>query len=340
MYQIDVVHEEIIRSRKPILAYNEANFFEGWRDQVRVMLTEVLGDMPEERCPLDIRIEWEKEQDAFFEKRMIFTSERNVEIPCHLWIPRNVALPCPVVICLQGHSSGMHISMGRKLYAGDENVIANGDRDIAVQAINNGYAALIIEQRGFGELKSAADLKRNPSASCTCHHAAMTASLIGRTLIGERVWDVSRAIDLLETMPELIDVNKIMVTGNSGGGTVTYYAACVEPRISLAAPSCSICSFKDSIAMKRHCACNYIPRIAKYVDMGDLACLIAPRPLIIVAGQMDKGFHIEGTREIYETVQKIYEQVGASKNCRLLEGVEGHRYYADLTWPVVHELFD
>ena len=153
------------------------------------------------------------------------------------------------------------------------------------------------------------------------------------------MWDISRAVDLLETIPE-IDSKKILLTGNSGGGTATYYAACMEPRITMAVPSSSICSFKDSIVWKRHCPCNYIPNIAKYLDMGELACLIAPRPLVLVAGVTDIGFHIDGSREVAAVAQKIYEKAGAADKFRFIEGPEGHKYYPTLSWPVVHELFD
>ena len=340
MFPADLCHEELMKTIKPSLAFDENKDFETWREQVRAKLTELLGDMPQERCDLNIRVEWEKEHDTFCEKRMLFTAEENVDIPCHLWVPKNVKLPCPVAIVLQGHTTGMHISMGRTIYPEDAEFIAGGDRDLALQTIRNGYAALILELRGFGELKSQAYLNIFPNSGTTCAHPAMTAILMGRTLIGERVWDISRAVDLLETMPDTINAKKILVTGNSGGGTATYYAACMEERITMAVPSSSICSFKDSIVWKRHCPCNYIPNIAKYVDMGDLACLIAPRPLTIVAGVTDIGFHIDGSREVAQTVQKIYDKAGASDQFRFIEGPEGHRYYADLTWPVIHQLFD
>ena len=340
MHPADLCHEIIMKNTKPTLAYDETKDFETWREQVREKLTELLGDMPKERCDLDIRVEWEKEHDTFYEKRILFCSEENVDIPCHLWVPKNVKLPCPVVICLQGHTTGMHISMGRAIYPPDAEHISGGDRDLAVQAINNGYAALTMELRGFGELKSKAQMEVFPKSESTCAHAAMTANLLGRTLIGERAWDISRAVDLLETMPEIINAKKILLTGNSGGGTATYYAACIEPRITMALPSSSVCSYKHSIVWKRHCPCNYIPNIAKYLDMGDLACLIAPRPLVIVAGVYDDGFHIDGSREVAEVVQKIYERAGAADNFRFIEGPEGHRYYASLSWPVVHEMFD
>ena len=105
-------------------------------------------------------------------------------------------------------------------------------------------------------------------------------------------------------------------------------------------PCRSICSFKDSIVWKRHCPCNYIPGIAKHLDMGELACLIAPRPLAIVADVQDNGFHIDGSREVAVIARKIYERAGASSKFRFIEAQEDQPYYPELSWPVVHELFD
>ncbi|UKI37697.1 MAG: hypothetical protein L6V93_06210 [Clostridiales bacterium] len=45
----------------------------------------------------------------------------------------------------------MHISLGKIKYDGDEKLLYGGDRDFAVRAVKEGYTALCIEQRGFGE---------------------------------------------------------------------------------------------------------------------------------------------------------------------------------------------
>lgn len=336
MYKADLCHENIAKTRKPILKFDETKDYESWKQEVKATLTRLLGDMPE-KCPLDIKQEWEKEYDDFVEKRLIFTSEQYVEIPCHLWIPKNIKKPCPCVICLQGHSSGMHISMGRVLNDGDEISLKDGDRDFAKQIIKQGYAALVMEQRGFGEKKSEAELARAPKAQTGCTHIALTAILQGRTLIGERCWDISRAIDMLEQFDE-IDSKRIAVMGNSGGGTASYYAACMDERIKIVMPSCGVCSYKESILALKHCTCNYIPNIAKYVDMGELACLIAPRQLVMVSGEKDHGFFIAGAREVYKTIETIYKKAGAENNCRMVTGSEGHRFYADISWPVFNEL--
>ena len=89
-----------------------------------------------------------------------------------------------------------------------------------------------------------------------------------------------------------------------------------------------------------HCVCNNIPRASRWFEMQDLACLIAPRPLAIVADVQDNGFHIDGSREAAATVQKIYDKVDASNQFRFIEAQEDQPYYPELSWPVVHELFD
>ena len=62
--------------------------------------------------------------------------------------------------------------------------------------------------------------------------------------------------------------------------------------------------------------------------------------LVLVVGVHDWGFHIDGSREVAGVAQKIYEKAGAADQFRYIEGPEGHRYYADLSWPVIHEFLD
>jgi hypothetical protein len=115
--------------------------------------------------------------------------------------------------------------------------------------------------------------------------------------------------------------------GNPGGGTATFYAAALDERISLAVPSCAVCTFDDSIIPISHCGCNYIPGIRNYFDMGDIGCLIAPRKLIVIHGKEDYIFPDEGVKEIFAVMQDIYAAAGAPDNCALATGAEGHRYY-------------
>lgn len=334
-YTPDLMHDYIIKNRKPLLSYDPEADYDIWKEQIRSKLDELLGDHPIKAKNHDFVLEWEKEHETFIERRFTFYSEEFTRVPCHLWIPKSGKAPYPVVICLQGHSTGMHISMGRAKYEGDEDLISGGDRDFAVQIVKEGYAALVVEQRGFGERITPRHIGKSMT---TCANPAITAILLGRTILRERAFDISVAIDMLDNFSD-IDKDKIALMGNSGGGTATYYTACFEPRIKVVMPSCAVCSFEYSIGTLRHCICNHVPGIAKYMDMGEMACLIAPRPLIVVAGEKDHGFLYPGVQKVYKVIEQIYAKEGAPDNCKLITGPEGHRFYADISWPTFRKYF-
>jgi hypothetical protein len=83
-----------------------------------------------------------------------------------------------------------------------------------------------------------------------------------------------------------------------------------------------------------HCLCNYVPGIYGVAEMSDIMGLFAPRPLVIVAGETDEIFPIKAVRKSFRKLKAIYKAAGAAPNCRLIVGPEGHRFYADLAWPV------
>ncbi len=214
--------------------------------------------------------------------------------------------------------------------------IAQGERDIAVQAVREGYIVMSPTIRGFGETRTEEDIRDGRVSSCRLQ--LMHGLLVGRTPIGERVWDMSRLIDwAIDNLP--IDKERIAITGNSGGGTVSLFAAACDERISVAVPSCYFCTFEGSIGTIRHCDCNYVPGILRLAEMYEVAGLIAPRPLCVIAGVEDKIFPIEHVREAYKNLSEIYEVAGVSERCELYIGPEGHRYYKAGSWPFIRKWF-
>jgi cephalosporin-C deacetylase-like acetyl esterase len=317
-----------IKAVKQAMAFSANADLEEQRKAMAKKLRELLAmQAPLDQCTPVIE-ENRTDDPRFDEVRFLIESEPGLFLPAHLIYPKSMPGKIPLVVCLQGHSKGMHISLAREPYPSKTPIAVEGDRDFCIQAVARGYAALALEQRGFGELSC------DPNGKVSCHELGCHASLLGKTLLGERIYDVSNAITAVTGYFDFIDPSRIGVMGNSGGGTVSYYAACLDDRIKVSMPSSSFCSIADAWGGIRHCSCSYINGILQYFEMADLALLIAPKHLIAVNGIYDHLQPFESAKREFERIKTIYEKVGAPDHCAFVVGNEGHRFYADLAWSV------
>lgn len=335
-YDGDNCHDILVSETKGILSYQCDCDYEQWKKQVESKLRELLGMhvISENACPIRIEIGETEDCENYRLINLCYESEVGNYVPAYLLIPKQNREKYPLAIVLQGHTTGYHISIGMQKFPDDGSFFP--DECFALQAVENGFAVLCIEQRGMGITRS--HRYPGPGGVHQCSFTAMTAINLGRTIIGERAWDVSRGIDALEklAMPE-VDLDKIMIQGTSGGGTAAFYAACLDSRIQYAVPGCAFCSYKGSIMSILHCVCNNIPQASRYFEMEDLTCLIAPRHLTVLTGQKDDIFPIEAVRESYYTVEKIFAHAGVPENCRLVEMPEGHHWCPDAAWKAIKE---
>lgn len=327
---------KVLAKKAPAMRYDGSEPFAEWQKKAKLKLEELLG-LPFEKCDDQFQITAQTECDGYTRIDFQFQSEEGYFIPCNLLIPAGEVKARPGVICLQGHSTGKHISIGMPVYENDANTIAGG-RDFAVRAVKEGCCAIAMDQRYMGS----AGHQANGSPACLGgQNDAMATLLLGRTAIGERVWDVMRLIDVIYAhLTAYIDTEKIVCMGNSGGGTVTFYASCMDERIRYSMPSCAVCTYEASIMAMNHCPCNFIPGIRTWFNMGDLGGLIAPRPLVMVCGVQDPIFPIDGVEETFALIQNGYDQLDASGSCRLVRGAGGHQFYPDDAWPVMHGFLD
>lgn len=257
------------------------------------------------------------------------TAGDGVVIPAYQFVPAQMDGPIGAVLCLHGHGPGKVIPAAGDCDVKGNPVEVKGERDYAVQAVQQGYISIAPDLRGFGELMLDDDLEADRGNSCL--QLSMRAIMAGKTMPGMRVHDSMCWMDYLRSL-EQVDDERIHITGQSGGGTVTLFSAALDTRFAQAAPSCYFCTFAASILAMHHCSCNYAPGLLDLCEMYDVAGLIAPRPMLIIAGKHDPIFPIEGVYEAYEKLQAIYAEFGAQDNLELYVGPEDHRYYKARVW--------
>ena len=311
--------------------------FEQWQSQFRKALRGTLGfPVIQERSIPQLASKQLATVEGYGYRRekWIIQSELGFYLPFYRLLPDEATEPLPVILAVHGHGhTGKEQYVGRvgSQQAHEKN--KSGERDIGLQAVRRGYAAIVPDMRGFGELSALADFD---SGSHSCRTMQMHAQLFGRTLVGDRVWDVKRLIDYIEASP-VLDEQRIAITGNSGGGTVSLFAAAADERINVAVPASYFCTFADSIGSVHHCECNYVPGILQLGEMWDIAGLIAPRPFLAINGRNDEIFPIDATQQAHEKLQRIYGANDARDRCQLHVGRGGHRYYKDPAWSFIGE---
>lgn len=300
-----------------------------WQRKLRKQVAELAGFEPGRRVPLNVRSIWKRKHPLGTIEKIVFTSEPFADVPAYVCLPKNAQPPYTFLICLQGHSTGAHVSIAVQRENDRKPLKVEGDRDFGLGCMARGFAALCIEQRSFGYRR---ELKQKHISSHGCHDATLHALMLGKTLLAERVYDVDRGIDYLASRGDCV-MDRVGVMGNSGGGTISLFSAALLPRIAFAMPSCYFCTFRDSIMSIYHCADNYVPGLLKYAEMPDVMGLFAPKPVVLVAGKADPIFPIAAVRKAYRDLKRIY--AAAADRCHLVVGREGHRFYAAAAWPVL-----
>ncbi len=281
---------------------------ERWQQELRAKLTGLLGGFPQ-RSALNPRVISTSEFPSYRREQVIFYSRPGLAVLAYLLLPKAPKRPLASVIAIPGHGRGVNDIVGIDEQGTERSGKPGYQHDFALQAVEQGLAVVAIEPMAFGYRRDSKTKAKGANATA-CQPAAGSALLLGETMIGWRVWDVMRAVDWMETRPEL-DKARIGCMGISGGGTCTQFAAALDPRIKAVLVSGYLNTFRDSIMSISHCIDNYVPGILNWAENYDVAGLIAPRPFFSEGGNHDPIFPVEATRESFARVKKVYEVFGA-----------------------------
>lgn len=313
--------DRIYAELEPAYRFRATNLDEWhrWKEELSAKLIELLGGFPTEPGPLNAKTIAITDDGTFVREKVIFESEPGVSVPAYLLVPKSLrpGYPSPAVLCLHGHGRGKDDVVGIVANAKErQQRIRPTNYDFARQFAERGYVVLAPDARNFGECAQ-------DGMSCSW---AMTAGLLlGKILVGMRVWDARRSIDYLQSRPE-VDPTRIGCVGLSWGGTHTMYTAALDERIRVAVISGYFDSFKDMLIDAACCPCQYIPNLLRYAELTDITSLIAPRPLLIESGRQDPLYTQEVIHQEYPKVEGVYRLLDAPDrlDLDLFEGA--HRF--------------
>lgn len=287
--------------------------YRDWRDSFREKLIKLMGiDLMSPKCELNPEILERRESGSYIREKLSLQVEEGFHMPCYLLIPKNISLPSPVVVALHGHGRGVKDVLGEVDSEEWKRWVESFNYDYAHQLALRGFITFVPEVRAFGEREKDSEKvvpREDRDYRTSCRKSSFNSMLLGRPIIGGKIWDMMRAIDYLQTREE-VNPEKIACLGLSMGGMITLYGAAVDQRIKAAVISGYLNTFKDSIMAMEHCECNYLPGILKYGEMYDICGLIAPRPLLIESAKNDPLFPFHASEFAFDRVKRVYQLLG------------------------------
>lgn len=291
------------------------------KESTRQQLREMLGLHPlPEKSALQATVTGTLEHDEIAVEKLHFQSLPGLYVTGNLYRPKALSAPAPTVLYVCGHGAEklQGISYGNKVHY----------QHWGAWFARNGYVCLILDTVQLGEIEGV-------------HHGTFSKGMWwwnsrGFTSAGVEAWNGIRALDYLETRPD-VDKSRIGITGRSGGGAYSWWIAALDERIRAACPTAGITDLRNHVidsCVEGHCDCMFMVNTYRW-DFPQLAALVAPRPLLICNTDKDPIFPLDGVHRVYDKVRRIYELLQVPRQIGLVITEGPHQDTQELQLPVM-----
>ena len=298
--------------------------FEQWKSEFTVILRDCLAPFPSP-VEMDPLVMEKVDKGKYWREKVIFNSESYMSVVAFVLIPKdlNSNEKRPAILAAHGHGNGKDdlcdISHGEYSKV---DIIERLNYTYAEQFVLDGYVVIVPDWRGFGER----GLRGTLTGKDTCDMLEDKALLFGENLLTLNIWDAQCSINYLQSRQE-VDPNRIGCAGLSYGGTMTLYTTILDDRIKCAVVSGYLNEFGSFAISNGHfCGAQLPIGILKYGELDDLACLIAPKPLLVESATNDKTFLIHSSRSAAAKVSQAYELLGIGERFSIDEFEGGHEW--------------
>ena len=345
--------------RSPLsLSYLRPEFSDlrGWQTTARAKILELLLYDPPR---VDPRPEVVRRTDKgeYFEEYLTFQTTPDLRVPAFVLIPKNAKLPAPGIVALHSHD-GVYLWGKEKLVENDPEHPylttfkrrAYGGKSIAAELARQGYVVIVIDAFYWSERRMILDddppAYRDRPLSITeqeinafNQRSSRDESLVARTLFtagiswsGVVLRDDMRTVDYFASRPE-VDAARLGCVGLSLGGYRSFLLATLDERIKAAVDVGWMTSYASQI--KAHVLNTiglsfHINGLYRYLDLPDLAALIAPRAVMVINGSQDRLFALDGVKAAFDKIARCYEKAEAPDRQRCLMYDAPHQFNEEM----------
>ena len=280
------------------------------RDHILGNMQLVMGTLParDKVVPLDVQVLQSERLAKVTRKKITYAASKGDRVPAYLLIPHELQGRAPAVLCLHGTSGprGRTAGLGRDYPR------------YTLELAERGYVTIAPDYPLLGE---------NQTDPASLGYASGTM---------KGIWNHMRAVDLLESLPE-VDAGRIGCCGLSLGGHNALFVGAFDPRIKVVVTSSGFDSFADYKGgdLSGWCQTRYMPLIESVYakdpkklpfDFPEVLAAIAPRHLYIHAPLSDTNFRVDSVRRCVKAASTVYRLLGAGERIVAVYPPGGHGF--------------
>ena len=307
---------------------------QAWQKDARDKLTELLAL---ERDDVSWQSSWQRDIEGLATRRIYLHRREGLDIPITIVEDPSREKAGPPLVIMLGTFSAVHLALGEARLPYDVIRLQNG-ADIGLQAARQGYTAICVELASLGERR-----ERRYAGGSGTGTAAEAALLFGHCLLGDRVSDLMAVVDWWSAFcaQEQRSHAHPWVLGHSAGGTVALFGAAADVRIQGCVASGCVGYMRDTLLTRRNDGGqNTVPGILNWLELDDVAALIAPRPLLAVSAHADHIWPYAGCKAVVDGASLVWEQMDAGALVRTSAADGEHHFHPDATWPALSQLMN
>jgi hypothetical protein len=282
--------EKILRTMK--YTHRSKTEAEKWQENLRSNFSGLLkiNDLiaSKEKNSLNPEVTLSEDKGSYTLQEIEINSTPTRRIKVILTVPNRISKTSPAIVCIHGHSGQLYTVYQDNIYRG-----------FAAELAKSSYITI---------------------ATTVSQHNIFEKD---RTLMGERLWDLMRCIDYLESRKE-IDKTRIGCAGLSLGGEMAMWLGAMDTRVKVVVSS-GFLTKMDQMETG-HCMCWKFPGLRELVDYADIYSMIAPRWLECQNGLKEPptDFTVPLAQDALKEIKVIYSDFGRPENVSLLVHPEGH----------------
>lgn len=294
------------------------------RRQLRHNFRFLFGRFPSKRVPVELEVLEEEDAGPYVRKSIEFTTEPGERVPGFLLVPKGIREKVPGIIC--PHQT---VDCGSREPVGLE---GNPDLAYADHLARRGYVTIACDALCFGR-------RHAEGANYYGDAVAFYEKHPEWSIAGKYAFDVSRQVDVLQSLPE-VNPDRIGCIGHSLGGHTTIYAMTYDWRIKVGVSNCGFTSFRADFAERKlfpyYGITALLPMLHLFdsedaigrlpLDYHEMFALIAPRPFLIIAPLRDDNFAHDGVVETFEAVKPLYDFLGAGGDIQMYSPDCAHEF--------------